>query len=52
MQLRSLGRQKVTSRTWGAGKEILLKVVEGGGMENVGVEVDIVLDKVVKVVFE
>ena len=38
MQLRSLGREKVTSRTWGAGKESLLKDVEGGAVEKVGID--------------
>ena len=47
MQLRSLGRDKVTSRTWGAGKVSLLKDVEGGGVENVGVGGDIAVGETV-----
>lgn len=43
MQLRSLGRHNVTSRTWGAGKEILVNDLEGGGMANLGVCGDIFL---------
>ena len=43
MQLRSLGRHKVTSRTWGTGNEILVNDVEGGEMVNVEVCEDIFL---------
>jgi hypothetical protein len=32
MQLRDLGRDSVTRRTLGAGKDILVKEVEGGGL--------------------
>ena len=51
MQLRSLDRHKVTSRTWGAGKEILVNDVEGGEMASIGVRGDIFLaTKVVELI--
>ena len=39
MQLRALGREKVTRRTKGAGKERLAKEVGGGGVWNCGADI-------------
>lgn len=37
MQLRDLGRERVTRRMWGAGNESFVKELGGGGVENMGV---------------
>lgn len=39
MQLRDLGRESVTRRTWGAGKASLVKALGGGGRVNLGEDI-------------
>ena len=38
MQFRDLGRERVTRRVWGVGKDRRVKDVGGGGVENVDVD--------------